>query len=88
MESGTENSLPMAWTPDFAAEGGKVSLKKSGARVPRLLRVEEERGESPAASAGGQDQAMVKRWGKSPPRTWQQGRHAKPHPEQDQIGER
>jgi hypothetical protein len=30
--------------------------------------------------------AMVKRWGKSPPRTWQQGRHGKPHPEQCQIG--
>ena len=28
----------------------------------------------------------VKRWGKSPPRTWQQGRHGKPHPEQCQIG--
>ena len=29
---------------------------------------------------------MVKRWGKSPPRTWQQGRHGKPHPEQCRIG--
>lgn len=29
---------------------------------------------------------MVKRWGKSPPRPWQQGRHGKPHPEQCQIG--
>ena len=28
----------------------------------------------------------VKRWGKSPPRTWQQGRHGKPHPEQCRIG--
>ena len=29
---------------------------------------------------------MVKRWGKSPPRTWQQGRYGKPHPEQCRIG--
>lgn len=28
----------------------------------------------------------VKRWGKSPPRRWQQGRHGKPHWEQCQIG--
>jgi hypothetical protein len=60
----------MACRPDFAAEGGKVSLKKSGAKVLPLLLVEEERGESPASSTGVQDQAMVKRWGKSPPRTW------------------
>ncbi len=30
--------------------------------------------------------ARVKRWGKSPPRRWQQGRHGKPHREQCQIG--
>ena len=29
---------------------------------------------------------MVKRWGKSPPRFWQQRRHGKPHREQCQIG--
>ena len=28
----------------------------------------------------------MKRWGKSPPRPWQQGRHGKPHREQCQIG--
>ncbi len=28
----------------------------------------------------------VKGWGKSPPRTWRQGRHGKPHREQDRIG--
>lgn len=28
----------------------------------------------------------VKRWGKSPPRTRQRGRHGKPHREQDRIG--
>ena len=28
----------------------------------------------------------MKGWGKSPPRTWQQGRHGKPRLEQDQIG--
>ena len=28
----------------------------------------------------------VKRWGKSPPRRWQQGWHGKPHREQCQIG--
>ena len=31
-------------------------------------------------------EVRVKRWGKSPPRTWQQGRHGKPHREQCQIG--
>jgi hypothetical protein len=36
----------------------------------------------PGASA----KVMVKRWGKSPPRTWQQGRYGKPHPEQCRIG--
>src|SRR5262245_29586837 len=30
--------------------------------------------------------ARVKRCGKSAPRSWQQARHGKPHPEQDQIG--
>ena len=28
----------------------------------------------------------MKRWGKSPPRLWQQRRHGKPHREQCQIG--
>ena len=31
-------------------------------------------------------QVRVKRWGKSPPRGWQQRRHGKPHLEQRQIG--
>ncbi len=30
--------------------------------------------------------ARVKRWGKSPPRSWQHERHGKPQPEQGQIG--
>ena len=30
--------------------------------------------------------ARVKRWGKSPPRPWRQGRHGKPHREQGRIG--
>ena len=30
----------------------------------------------------------VKRCGKSAPRSWRQGRHGKPHPEQGQLGER
>ncbi len=33
-----------------------------------------------------QSRVMVKRWGKSPPRTGQPGRHGKPHPEQCRIG--
>ena len=37
-------------------------------------------------TARSSDRARVKRWGKSPPRTWQQGRHGKPHREQCQIG--
>ncbi len=28
----------------------------------------------------------MKGWGKSPPRAWQQGRHGKPHREQNRIG--
>jgi len=75
MESGTENSLPKSCAPGLAADR-------------RQSLVEEERHESAAASTERAGPAMVKRWGKSPPRTWQQGRHAKPHPEQDQIGER
>lgn len=38
-----------------------------------------------AASLRG-SMAMVKRWGKSPPRSWQQERLGKPHPEQRRIG--
>ena len=33
-------------------------------------------------------QVRVKRRGKSSPLSWRQERHGKPHPEQDQIGER
>ncbi len=36
--------------------------------------------------APGVSRAMVKRWGKSPPRVWQQNRLGKPHPEQCRIG--
>jgi hypothetical protein len=35
---------------------------------------------------GARSWVRVKRWGKSPPRSWQQDRHGKPHREQDQIG--
>ncbi len=38
------------------------------------------------ATAFGASMVRVKRWGKSPPRPWQQGRHGKPHPEQCRIG--
>ena len=38
------------------------------------------------AVAFGGSTAMVKRWGKSPPRFWQQERYGKPHPEQCRIG--
>jgi hypothetical protein len=31
-------------------------------------------------------EVRVKGWGKSPPRRWRQGRHGKPHREQDRIG--
>lgn len=36
--------------------------------------------------SGSGGQVRVKRCGKSAPRTWQQGRHGKPHREQDRIG--
>ena len=40
----------------------------------------------PSRIARGPLGVMVKRWGKSPPRTGQPGRQGKPHPEQCRIG--
>ena len=37
-------------------------------------------------TAAGVLAVRVKRWGKSPPRGWQQARHGKPHQEQRRIG--
>jgi hypothetical protein len=71
-----KSGLPLARVPGNARRG-----------QPQGKRHREET--ALAANGGSPSQAprvMVKRWGKSPPRTWQQGRHGKPHPEQCQIG--
>ncbi len=44
--------------------------------------------ESRPPMASREDQARVKRRGKSSPRPWRHGRHGKPHPGQGQIGKR
>ena len=64
---------------------GKSGLHED--RVPGNARPGQPEGkrhreETAPAQAG----AMVKRWGKSPPRTGQPGRYGKPHPEQCRIG--
>jgi hypothetical protein len=70
-----KSGLPLARVPGNARRGqpqGKRHREETSApRTKVRLRI---------------SAVKVKRWGKSPPRTWQQGRHGKPHPEQCQIG--
>lgn len=54
-----------------------VAMRTSVHRCPVVRR------RSPSGDSRG---VRVKRWGKSPPRTRQRGRHGKPHREQDRIG--
>ena len=79
MESATENRLPMA---DARLCGRKVAKSRSCSEKD----VGSGDGETVRASQGAR--AFARLPGKSLPRTWQHGRHAKPHPEQDQIGGR
>ncbi len=69
-------------SPDSMKEGCRVM---PGGGNPRESATEKRLLWCRAIAFGG-SMAMVKRWGKSPPRTWQQGRHGKPHPEQRRIG--
>ena len=77
MESGTENSLPMA---DVRLRGREAA--KSRSRSEKGIGTGD--GETVRVPQG--VRTVARPPGKSPPRTWQHGRHAKPHPEQDQIG--
>ena len=71
---------------------GRKTRGKSGlheARVPGNARRGQPQGKrhrEETAFCGPPQAVMVKRWGKSPPRDWQQDRHGKPHPEQCRIG--
>ena len=66
--------------------GGKSELRRAGWSLtatggdPRESATEN----IPPSTSG----VRVKRRGKSSPLFWRQERHGKPHPEQDQIGER
>ena len=82
----------------MAASSGKPVGEESPDSTKRWCRVTPGRGNprdsatenrpprSNQRFASGETGATVKRWGKSPPRTWQQGRHGKPHQEQWRIG--
>jgi len=69
--------------------GGQPPRGKSGlheAAVPGNARAGKPDGKRHREQSAAQVAARVKRWSKSPPRPWQQGRHGKPHREQCQIG--
>ena len=82
----------MAAVPDHVRDRGKSGLPL--ARVPGNARRGQPQGKRHREESAllfekarlRLGKVMVKRWGKSPPRTWRQGRHGKPHPEQCQIG--
>jgi len=75
-----------------ARAGGKSGLH--GSTVPGNARRGRPQGKchrkqtarGPAARTPGSHAVRVKGCGKSAPRPWRQGRHGKPHREQDQIG--
>ncbi len=69
-------------SPDSMKEGCRVT---PGGGNPRESATEKSLPWCPGFTTGG-SKVRVKRWGKSPPRTWQQGRYGKPHPEQCRIG--
>lgn len=70
-----KSGLPLARVPGNARRGQPQGKRHREETAPLFEKVR--------LRLGG---VMVKRWGKSPPRTWRQGRHGKPHPEQCQIG--
>lgn len=66
-----------------AVEESPDSLKQRCRVTPGRGNPTESATENRLPSSGAE---KVKRWGKSPPRPWQQGRHGKPHREQCRIG--
>ena len=81
---------------DGRTAAGREVRGKSGlheARVPGNARRGQPQGKRHREESApvprpyrGEAGVRVKRWGKSPPRTGQPGRHGKPHPEQCRIG--
>ncbi len=71
---------------DRGASRGKSGLH--GNRMPDNIRTGQPDGQCNRKQTAKGRKVLVraKRWGKSPPRIWQQRRHGKPHPKQDQIG--
>ena len=63
---------------------GKSGLQK--ATVPGNARAGQPDGKRHRKHTAPQVGVRSNRWGKSPPRLWQQRRHGKPHREQRQIG--
>lgn len=63
---------------------GKSGLHE--ATVPGNARAGKPDGKRHREQSARHVRVRVKRWGKSPPRSWQQGRHGKPHREQCRIG--
>jgi len=63
---------------------GKSGLHK--AMVPGNARPGKPEGKRHRKQTAAHAAVRVKRWGKSPPRGWQQRRHGKPHQEQCRIG--
>ncbi len=79
--------------PALCAEGwmtaGRLPRGKSGlheGRVPGNARRGQPQGKRHRERDRPACRVRVKRWGKSPPRAWQQDWHGKPHPEQCRIG--
>jgi hypothetical protein len=73
----------------MAAGGARPTRGKSGlheATVPGNARAGKPDGERHRNKTAAPVAVRMKRWGKSPPRPWQQGWHGKPHLEQCQIG--
>ncbi len=83
--------IPRGWPDDRGVQCRKVASEESPGSMKQGCRVTPGGG-NPRESATEKRQpspcarVMVKRWGKSPPRTGQPGRHGKPHPEQCRIG--
>lgn len=68
--------------------GGKSGLHRTGRQVtPGRRKPTDSATENKPPTLSSREPARVKRCGKSAPRGWQQARHGKPRPEQDQIEE-
>ncbi len=65
---------------------GEESPGSTGSTAPDNIRRGRPRESATEIKTAPACRVRVKGWGKSPPRTWQQGRHGKPRREQDRIG--